>query len=110
MHLCIISYSEFLLAPNLLHRLNTFFSNFGLIHIKIIWSYFKVEVQMIMWVTGLFAGGSFRPGSIRPWVLSPQSGGSFRPYFIQALWIEVRYALVYKGVEGAMGSRCAFSY
>ena len=25
--------------------------------------------------------GSFRPGSIRPWVVSAQFGGSFRPYF-----------------------------
>ena len=46
---------------------------------------------------------SFRPGSIRPWVVSPQFGGSFHPYFIQALWIEIRYVLVYKGVEIGYG-------
>ena len=30
-----------------------------------------------------FGPGSFRPGSIRPWVVSAQFGGSFRPIFSQ---------------------------
>ena len=30
-----------------------------------------------------FGPGSFRSGSIRPWVISAQSGGSFRPIFSQ---------------------------
>ena len=29
-----------------------------------------------------FGPGSFRPGSIRPWVVSAQFGGSFRPIFL----------------------------
>ena len=28
-----------------------------------------------------FGPGSLRPGSIRPWVVSAQFGGSFRPFF-----------------------------
>ena len=76
---------------------------------------------MIFWLTGRFARESFRQ-----WVVSPVGhfalgrfvSGSFLPnlvgrfahIFIQALWIEVRYDLVYKEVEGAMGSRCAFGY
>ena len=30
-----------------------------------------------------FGPGSFRPGSIRPWVVSAKFGGSFRPRFSQ---------------------------
>ena len=30
---------------------------------------------------GSFRPGSFGPGSIRPWVVSAQFGGSFRPIF-----------------------------
>ena len=31
---------------------------------------------------GSFRSESFRPGSIRPWVVSAQFGGSFRPIFL----------------------------
>ena len=42
---------------------------------------------------GQFACGSFRPSLV----------GRFTYIFIQAIWIEVRYVLVYKGVEGVWG-------
>ena len=71
---------------------------------------------MIMWVTGRFARESFRPWVISPWVDSPLGRftpnlvGRFAHIFIQVLWFEVKYGLVYIGVEGAMESRCAFGY
>ena len=63
-----------------------------------------------------FARGSFRPesfcsGSIHQWVILPQFHGSFCPYFYPQ--IEVKYVLVYKGVErggGVVWGRCAFGY
>ena len=51
-------------------------------------------------VLGRFACESFRLNLV----------GRFAHIFIQALWTEVRYVLVYKGVEVGMGSRCAFGY
>ena len=70
-------------------------------------------------VTGRFARESFRPGVVSPvghfalgrFALGRFARGSFRPnmvdrfvhMFIQALRIEVKYVLVYKGVEGCMG-------
>ena len=73
-----------------------------------------------------FARESFRLWVISPWVVSPWVNslvGRFAPiwwvvspiFFIQFLRIEVRYVLVYKGVEGegggvGMGSLCAFGY
>ena len=45
-----------------------------------------------------FALGRFSRESFRPNLV-----GRFAYIFIQALWIEVRYVLVYKGVEGVWG-------
>ena len=77
-------------------------------------------------VTGRFARESFRPGVVSPvghfvlgrfalgrfarWSFRPSMWGRFVHIFIQALQNEVKYVLVYKWVEGGMGSRCAFDY
>ena len=52
---------------------------FGMDHKTII--YKKLSRGMLKQVMGRFGPESFRPGSIRPWVVSAQFGGSFRPIF-----------------------------
>ena len=47
---------------------------------------------------GRFALGRFARGSFRPILVD-----RFAHIFIQALWIEVRYVLVYKGGRGVYG-------
>ena len=55
---------------------------------------------MLKQVTGRFGPESFRPGSfwpgfIRPWVVSAQFGGSFRPIFSRSHICEL---IVYEGI------------
>ena len=57
-------------------------------------------------VTGRFAPESFRPCVISPvchFALGRFALGHFTHIFILALWIEVRYVLVHKGVEEGRG-------
>ena len=46
-----------------------------------------------------FRPGSFWPGSIRPWVVSAQFGGSFRPILAHLSRSLIGELIVYKGIR-----------